>query len=60
MQIEATIPFRSSLLTLNGNSYPFVALVVLLIGVLYQLISGNLLKLGNGTITRRDRPENVP
>jgi hypothetical protein len=48
-----SLPFP---LTLNGEGYPFVALLVFLIAVLYQLVSGTLLKFWGASTTRKSRP----
>ena len=45
------------LLTITGRSYPFVAYLIFLVFVLYQLFSGNLLYLTWGVwVTRKDHP----
>ena len=44
-------------LALNGKRYPFVALFILLVILLYQLVSGKLINLYWRTwVTRKDRP----
>jgi hypothetical protein len=48
----------SCVLTLNGEGYPFVALLVFLAAIIYQLISGTLLKFW-GTSTTRERQPRV-
>lgn len=50
-------PFLACLLVLRGRTYPLVAFLILLVIVLYQLISGNLLNLSwRVWVTRRERP----
>ena len=45
------------MLTLNGEGYPFVALLVFLAAVIYQLVSGTLLKFWGKSTTREDQPQ---
>ena len=47
-----------SVLTIRGGSYPFVGFGVLLVAVLWQLISGDLMNLaGRSWVSRDDRPK---
>jgi hypothetical protein len=52
---KAMISMLACVLTLNGNGYPFVALLVFLAAVIYQLVSGTLLKFWGASATRKDR-----
>ena len=54
--LKPMISILGCVLTLNGNGYPFVALLVFLAAVLYQLVSGTLLKFWGANTTRKDRP----
>jgi hypothetical protein len=56
LYLKAMISILGCVLTLNGNGYPFVALIVFLAAVLYQFVSGTLLQFWGASTTRKDRP----